>query len=191
MKAARLAWFERQLDLDPDRLVFLDETATNTKMARRYGRAPRGERCRVAVPFGHWKTITVTAALRANGLMATALFDGPMTGARFRGYVEETLVPALKRGDTVVLDNLPAHKVGGIRERIEAAGARLLYLPAYSPDFNPIELVFAKLKAILRADASRTVSELWDTIKRAFRRFSMAECRNYLAAAGYDAYDPI
>ena len=135
MKAARLAWFERQLDLDPDRLVFLDETATNTKMARRYGRAPRGERCRVAVPFGHWKTITVTAGLRANGLMATALFDGPMTGARFRGYVEETLVPALKRGDTVVLDNLPAHKVGGIRERIEAAGARLLYLPAYSPDF--------------------------------------------------------
>lgn len=191
MKAARLAWFERQLDLDPDRLVFLDETATNTKMARRYGRAPRGERCRVAVPFGHWKTITVTAALRANGLMATALFDGPMTGARFRGYVEETLVPALKRGDTVVLDNLPAHKVSGIREHIEAAGARLLYLPAYSPDFNPIELVFAKLKAILRADAARTVSELWDTIKRAFRRFSMAECRNYLAAAGYDAYDPI
>ena len=122
--------------------------------------------------------------------MATALFDGPMTGARFRSYVDETLVPALKRGDTVVLDNLPAHKVGGIRERIEAAGARLLYLPAYSPDFNPIELVFAKLKAILRADAARTVSELWDTIKRAFRRFSTAECRNYLAAAGYDAYDP-
>ena len=119
MKAARLAWFERQLDLDPDRLVFLDETATNTKMARRYGRAPRGERCRVAIPFGHWKTITVTAGLRANGLMATALFDGPMTGARFRSYVDETLVPALKRGDTVVLDNLPAHKVGGIRAFVD------------------------------------------------------------------------
>ncbi|MCG5249349.1 IS630 family transposase [Methylorubrum extorquens] len=169
VKAARLAWFERQLDLDPDRLVFLDETATNTKMARRYGRAPRGKRCRVAVPFGHWKTITVTAGLRANGLMAIALFDRPMTGARFRGYAEETLVPALKRGDTVVLDNLPARKVGGIRERIEAAGARLLYLPAYSPDFNPIELVFAKLKAILRAEAARTVSDLWDTIKRALQ----------------------
>ncbi|KQO91913.1 DDE endonuclease [Methylobacterium sp. Leaf90] len=122
--------------------------------------------------------------------MATALFDGPMTGARFRVYVEETLVPALKRGDTVVLDNLLAHKVGGIRERIEAAGAQLLYLPAYTPDFNRIELVFAKLKTILRADAARTVSELWDAIKRAFRRFSTAECRNYLAAAGYDAYDP-
>ncbi|MET3414976.1 hypothetical protein ABIC30_006178 [Methylobacterium sp. 1030] len=133
MKAARLSWFERQLDLDPDRLVFLDETATNTKMARRYGRAPRGERCRVAVPFGHWKTTTVTAGLRTSGLMATALFDGPMTGARFRDYVEQTLVPALRPGDTVVLDNLPAHKVSGLRECIEAAGARLLYLPAIPP----------------------------------------------------------
>ena len=191
MKAARLSWFEGQLDLDPDRLVFLDETATTTKMARRYGRAPRGERCRVAAPFGHWKTITVMAGLRAGGLTATALFDGPMTRARFRAYVKQTLVPVLKRGDTVVLDNLPAHKVSGIRERIEGAGARLLYLPAYSPDFNPIELAFAKLKAILRAEAARTVSDLADTIKRAFKRFTSTECRNYLAAAGYDAYDPI
>ncbi|AWI88161.1 IS630 family transposase [Methylobacterium sp. DM1] len=190
VKAARLSWFERQLDLDPDRLVFLDETATNTKMARRYGRAPRGERCRGAVPFGHWKTITVTAGLRTSGLMATALLDGPMTGARFRDYVDETLVPALQPGDTVVLDNLPAHKVSGIRKRIEAAGARLLYLPAYSPDFNPIELAFAKLKAILRAEAARTISDLWNTIQRAFRRFTSAECRRYLAAAGYNAYDP-
>lgn len=125
--------------------MFLEETATNTKMARRYGRAPRGERRRVAVPFGHWITTTVTAALRADGQLATALFDGPMTEVRFRGYVEETLVPVLKRGDTVVLDNLPAHKAGGIRERIEAAGARLFYLPPYSPGFNPIELVLAKL----------------------------------------------
>ncbi len=160
VKAARLSWFERQLDLNPDKLVFLDKTATNTKMVRRYGRAPRGERCRVAVPFGHWKTITVTAGLRTSGLMATALLDGPMTGARFRGYVEETLVPSLRPGDTVVLDNLPAHQVSGIRECSEAAGARLLYLPAYSPDFNPIELAFAKLKAILRAKAARTISEL-------------------------------
>lgn len=190
MKAARLAWFEDQLDLDPNRLVFLDETATNTKMVRRYGRAPRGERCRVAVPFGHWKTITVTAGLRASGLTATALFDGPMTGDRFRSYVEETLVPTLKHGDTVVLDNLPAHKDSGIREPIEAAGARLLYLPAYSPDFNPIEQAFAKLKAILRAKAARTVADLWDAIKQAFRHFTPDECRNYLVAAGYDAFDP-
>ena len=190
MKAARLVWFEDQLDLDPDRLVFLDETATNTKMARRYGRAPRGERCRVAVPFGHWKTITVTAGLRASGLTAIALLDGPMTGDRFRIYVEDTLVPSLKRGDTVILDNLPAHKVSGIRERIEAAGARLLYLPAYSPDLNPIEQAFAKLKAMLRAEAARTITDLWSTITNAFKRFTPDECRNYLTAAGYDAYDP-
>ena len=144
----------------------------------------------MAVPFGHWKTITVTAGLRASGLTATALFDGPMTGARFRSYVEETLVPGLKPGDTVVLDNLPAHKVAGIRERIEAAGARLLYLPPYSPDFNPIELAFAKRKTILRAEAARTITDLWNTIGNAFRRFTPDECRNYLAAAGYDAYDP-
>ena len=190
MKAARLAWFEGQPDLDPDRLVFLDETATNTKMARRYGRAPRGERCRMTVPFGHWKTITVTAGLRASGLTATSLFDGPMTGVRFRRYVEETLAPTLNPGDTVVLDNLPAHKVSGIRERIEAVGGRLLYLPAYSPDFNPIERAFAKLKACLRAQAARTVADLCDTLKQAFGCFTSNECRNYLVAAGYDAFDP-
>ncbi|EHP90063.1 putative transposase of insertion sequence [Methylorubrum extorquens DSM 13060] len=113
-----------------------------------------------------------------------------LTGARFRSYVEETLIPTLKHGDTVVLDNLPAHKVSGIRERIEAAGARLLYLPAYSPDLNPIELAFAKLKAGLRAQAARTVADLCDTIKQAFTRFTPDECRNYLVAAGYDAFDP-
>ena len=138
MKAARLAWFEGQLDLDPDRLVFLDETATNTKMARRYGWAPRGERCRVAVPFGHWKTVTVTAGLRASGLTATALFDGPMTGVRFRRYVEETLVPTLNQGDTVVLDNLPAHKVSGIRERIEGRPVPACSTCRLTPQtFNP------------------------------------------------------
>lgn len=113
-----------------------------------------------------------------------------MSGARFRVYVEETLVPTLKQGDTVVLDNLRAHKVSGIRERIEAAGARLLYLPAYSPDMNPIELPFAKLKARLRTLAARTVAELCDTIKQAFTRFTPDECRNYLVAAGYNAFDP-
>lgn len=190
MKAARLTWFDGQLDLNPDALVFLDETATTTKMVRRYGRAPRGERCRVAVPFGHWKTITVTAGLRASGLTATALIDGPMTGTHFRAYVDDVLVPSLKRGDTVILDNLPAHKVAGIRERIEAAGARLLYLPPYSPDFNPIEQAFAKLKTILRSEAARTIDGLYSSIRHALKRFTPRECRNYLAAAGYDAYDP-
>ena len=159
VKAARLAWFEGQPDLDPDRLVFLEETATNTRVARRYGWTPRGERCRVPVPFGRWKSITATAGLRASGLTATALFDGPMTGARFRRYVGEPLVPTLTYGDTVVLDNLPAHEDSGIREHIKFTGARPLYLPAYSPDWNPIELAFAKLRARLRDQAARTVAD--------------------------------
>ncbi len=163
--AARLSRFDGQLDLDPDKLVFLDETATNTKMVRRYGRAPRGERCRVAVPSGHWKTITVTAGLRTSGLTATALFDGPMTGARFRGYVEQTLVPALRPGDTVVLDNLPAHKVSGIRECIEAAGARLLYcrpIPPTSTRLNapsPSSRPFFVPRLLARSATSGTLSD--------------------------------
>src|SRR3712207_3630054 len=157
-----------------ERLVFLDETAATTSMSRRYGWAPRGERCRIAVPAGHWKTTTVIAGLRTTGLSATALLDGPMTGERFRAYVTQTLVPTLRRGDTVILDNLGAHKVAGIREAIEAVGAWLLYLPPYSPepkdrvsDFNPIERAFAKLKALLRTAAARTVSHLWEAIRRA------------------------
>jgi transposase len=155
-------------------------------MARRYGRAPRGERCRVAVPQGHYKTTTVTAALRTTGLCATALFDGPTNGTRFRGYVAETLIPALRPGDTVILDNLGAHKVAGVREAIEAAGARLLYLPPYSPDLNPIEQAFAKLKSLLRTAAARTIPDLWAAIRQAFTRFAPRECCNYLAAAGYE-----
>ena len=130
---AREAWFEGQLDLDPGRVVFLDETATATNMERRYGRAPRGERCRVAVPHGHYKTTTVTAALRASGPFAVHLMDGATNGQRFLSYVTDTLVPALTPGDTVVMDNLAAHKVAGVRQAIEAAGAQLRYLPAYSP----------------------------------------------------------
>ena len=187
---AREAWFEGQLDLDPDRVVFLDETAAATNMARRYGRAPRGQRCRIAVPHGHYKSTTVTAALRASGPFAIELMDGATNGTRFRTYVADSLVPALTPGDTVVMDNLAAHKVAGIRQLIEAAGARLLYLPPYSPDFNPIENAFAKLKALLRTAAARTVPDLWAAIRDAFTRFKPDECRNYLAAAGYDAYDP-
>lgn len=190
MKAAREAWFSSQLDLDPDTLVFIDETAAATNMARRYGRAPRGERCRLLVPQGHYKSATVTAALRTTGLIATTVFDGATNGERFRAYVTDTLVPVLKPGDTVILDNLQSHKVAGIREAIEAAGARIRYLPAYSPDFNPIEQTFSKLKALLRTAAARTVPELWAAIARAFTAFSPAECRNYITAAGYDAYDP-
>ncbi|OHV03588.1 IS630 family transposase [Methylorubrum extorquens] len=186
MKAAREAWFEAQPHLDPDKLVFLDETAAATNMARRYGRAPRGERCRLLVPQGHSKTTTVTAALRTTGLCALDLADGATNGQRFRDYVANRLVPVLRPGDTVILDNLQAHKVSGIRERVEAAGARLLYLPPYSPEFNPIEQIFAKLKALLRTAAARTVADLWDAIRNAFTRFTPDECCNCLAAAGYD-----
>lgn len=187
---AREAWFEGQLDLDPERIVFIDEIAAATNMARRYGRAPRGQRCRIAVPHGHYKITTVTAALRTSGPFAIELMDGATNGTRFRAYVADVLVPALKPDDTVVMDNLAAHKVAGVRQLIEAAAAQLRYLPPYSPDFNPIENAFAKLKALLRTPSARTVPELWATIRDAFTRFKPDECRNYLAAAGYDAYDP-
>ena len=183
--AARQDWQAGQGGLDPARLVFVDETGASTKMARRYGRAPRGERCRAAVPHGHWKTTTVTAGLRLDGLVAPLVLDGPMNGAAFRAYVEQALVPELERGDIVVLDNLPAHKVAGVREAIEGAGATLLFLPPYSPDFNPIELAFAKLKALLRSAAARSVDLLWRTIGHILDAFSPAECAHYLAHAGY------
>ena len=186
---AREAWFEGQLDIDPERVVFLDETATATDMERRYGRALRGERCRIAVPQGHYKTTTVTAVLRASGPFAVHLMDGATNGARFLSYVTDILVPTLTPGDTVVMDNLAAHKVSGVRQAIEAAGAHLRYLPAYSPDSSRMANAFAKLKSLLRTAAARTVPDLWAAIREAFTRFKPDECRNYLAVAGYDTYD--
>ncbi|WP_166298603.1 IS630 family transposase [Bradyrhizobium sp. 2S1] len=187
INAAREEWFEGQIDLDPERLVFIDETSANTKMARLYGRSPRGERCRAAIPHGHWKTTTFTAGLRSDGLIAPLVLDGPMDGDAFLAYVEQLLAPSLRPGDTVIMDNLPAHKVHGVREAIRAVGASLLYLPPYSPDFNPIEMAFSKLKALLRAAAARTMPDLWQAIANALKRFSPEECQNYLVAAGYGA----
>ncbi len=155
-------------------------------MARLRGRARRGERCRAAIPHGHWKTTTFTAGLCLDGLIAPMVLDGPMNGEAFIAYVEQVLAPALTPGELVVMDNLPAHKVTGVRKAIEGAGARLLYLPSYSPDFNPIELAFSKLKALLRKAAARTIDELWNVIAEAIEAFTPAECRNYFAAAGYD-----
>ena len=152
----RRRWRVWQRFMDPARFVFLDETGTSTNMVRRYGRCPRGERLVDATPWGHWKITTFVAGLRASGLIAPMVLDGPMTGEVFRAYVEQVLIPELSPGDVVVLDNLAAHKVAGIREMIQAAGASLLYLPPYSPDLNPIEQVFAKLKALLRKAAART-----------------------------------
>jgi transposase len=154
-------------------------------MARLYGRARRGRRCKAAIPHGHWKTTTFTGALRLSGMTAPMVLDGPMNGAAFKAYVEQVLAPTLQPGDIVVMDNLAAHKNAAIREAIEAAGAELHYLPPYSPDFNPIENAFAKLKAILRKAAARTLDDLWAAIGEALPRFSPAECANYFAAAGY------
>jgi transposase len=187
VKAAREAWFEGRRDLDPARLIFIDETSASTKMARFYGRAPKGERCLAAVPHGHWKTTTFTAGLRIGGLAAPFVLDGPMDGDAFRAYVEQVLVADLTQGDVVVMDNLPAHKVRGVRQAIEAAGATLIYLPAYSPDFNPIEMAFSKFKALLRAAAARTIPDLWEAIRIAIDAFTPTDCQNYFAAAGYNA----
>lgn len=154
-------------------------------MARLRGRAKRGERCRAAVPFGHWKTTTFTAGLRLDGLTAPMILDGPMNGVAFRAYVEQVLAPTLKPGDVVIMDNLPAHKVGGVREAIEAKGATRLFLPPYSPEFNPIEQAFAKLKAQLRKIAARTVDALWAAIAVAIERFNPIECANFFRNSGY------
>jgi transposase len=156
-------------------------------MARRYGRAPRGRRLRVGVPHGHWKTTTFVAGLRLTGMVAPFVLDGPINREAFELYVEKILVPELREGDIVIMDNLSSHKGPRIPELIEAVGARLLYLPPYSPDFNPIENAFAKLKALLRKAAERTVEGLWNAIGRLLDAFTPRECTNYFAAAGYDA----
>jgi transposase len=155
-------------------------------MARLRGRAKRGQRCRAAVPHGHWMTTTFTGALRLGGMTAPMVLDGPMNRVAFQAYIEQVLVPTLRPGDTVIMDNLPAHKGSDVRHAIEAAGATLHYLPPYSPDFNPIENAFAKLKAILRKAAARTIDHLWDAIRDALPQFTPSECANYFTAAGYE-----
>ncbi|MCZ4093473.1 MULTISPECIES: IS630 family transposase [Sinorhizobium] len=182
----RRAWFDGQLDLDAEKLIFIDETGLSTKMARLRGRAIRGERCRAGVPHGHWKTTTFTGALRLTGMTAPFVYDGAMNGNVFLAYVEQVLLPTLQTGDVVVMDNLPAHKTAGVRDAIERAGAKLMFLPPYSPDFNPIENAFSKLRAMLRARAERKIDALWDAVGALMPRFTAAECANYFKAAGYD-----
>lgn len=171
--------------LDPTRLVFIDETAANTKMVRLSGRCPRGERLVGRAPHGHWKTITFVAALRRNGMTAPCVLDGAMSGQSFLAYVEQCLSPTLRRNDVVIMDNLPAHKVPGVREAIEARGATVRYLPQYSPDLNPIEMAFSKLKAYLRKLAERTVALLCRRIGSFARSLSAREACNYFRHAGY------
>ncbi|GJD94418.1 IS630 family transposase ISMex41 [Methylobacterium iners] len=186
MRVAREAWFEGQPDRDPTRLVFLDETWTSTNMARTRGRSPRGERLRSPVPHGHWKTTTLVAGLRLSGIAAPFVLDGPINRDAFQAYVDRVLVPELVPGDIVVMDNLSSHKGPAVRAAIEAAGARLLFLPPYSPDFNPVEMAFSKLKAGLRKAAARTVEGLWAAIGRLIETVTPAECANFFAAAGYE-----
>ena len=173
---------------DPTRLIFIDETWAKTNMTRLYGRALVGERLVDHTPHGHWKTTTFLAALRMDGLSAPLALDGPINGAAFLAWTEQFLVPTLKSGDIVVMDNLSSHKVEGVREAIEAAGARLEYLPPYSPDFNPIEMVFAKLKALLRKYRERTIEALWKRLGEIIDLVTAEESRNFLRHCGYTAH---
>jgi transposase len=173
------------IGLDPRRLVFLDETWATTNMTRRYGRQQRGRRLVAAVPHGHWKTTTFVAALRVDGLTAPLVVDGAINGALFLAYVQQQLAPTLRPGDIVVMDNLAAHKVAGVRQAIEAVGAQLVYLPPYSPDYNPIELVYSKLKWLLRSAGERTVDGLWTLLGKLPDRFPAEQCANYFRHCGY------
>ena len=182
----RRAWFEAQPDLDPERLVFIDETWAKTNMARTHGRCRRGERLRMGMPHGHWRTTTFVSALTLRGMIAPFVLSGPINRDAFEAYVEQVFVPELRPGDIVIMDNLSSHKGPRARALIEAAGANLVFLPPYSPDFNPIEKAFAKLKAMLRKAAERTVEGLWNTIGRICETFTPTECANDFAAYGYD-----
>ena len=155
-------------------------------MARLYGRAPRGERCRAPIPHGHWKTTTFVGGLTLDGIVAPMTVDGAMTGIGFFAYVEQVLAPILAPGDIVILDNLPAHKPVAIRQAIEAAGAEMVFLPPYSPDFNPIEMAFSKIKALLKKAAARSVLALWDAIREAIDAVTPNDARNYFTACGYE-----
>ena len=185
MQKLRCEWQNEQSRIDLSKLVFLDETGASTNMARRYGWAPRGQRCVSSVPHGHWKTTTFLAGLRRDGLTAPLVVDGPMDGVTFLAYVQDFLCPTLMPGDIVIADNLGSHKVTGVREAIEAVGASLRYLPPYSPDLNPIEKLFAKLKTLLRKAAIRTVDALWEYIGTLVDIFTQEECSNYFASCGY------
>jgi transposase len=179
-------WFEGQLDLEPERLVFIDETWASTNVARRRGRAPKGERLCASIPHGRWKTTTFIGGLRLTGMVAPTVLDGPINGVWFQAYVDQVLAPTLSSGDIVIMDNYGSHKRPAIRAAIEAVGAKVFYLPPYSPDFNPIENAFCKLNALLRKAAERTIEGLRNVIGALLPAFTPQECANSFAAAGYD-----
>ena len=185
----RQEWFGAQLDLDPRKLVFIDETGASTNLARKGGRCRRGRRLRVGIPHGHYKTVTLVAGLRLSGLVAQKAFDKPMNAATFEEWVEKCLVPTLSKGDIVVMDNLSSHKGPRVEQLIEAAGAELRYLPPYSPDMNPIEKAYSKLKSFLRKISERTIAGLMNALETCAHIFKPVECVNYFKVCGYDRND--
>ena len=185
MATRRRAWRAAMPGLDPAKLVFVDETWASTNMTRTRGRCPSGKRLVMAVPHGHWKTTTFVAALRADGLTAPTVVDGAINGDVFEAYVRQQLVPTLRAGDLVVMDNLSSHKRAGVRQAIEAAGARLEYLPPYSPDLNPIQKMFSKLKAYLRKAKARTVEALYDAIGEGLRTIAASDLAGWFKSSGY------
>jgi transposase len=191
VKKKRDEWRAGQPGMDPARLVFVDETWASTNMARGYGRSPKGERLVCPVPHGHWKTTTFVAALRADGLTAPMVVDGAITGDLFVAYVEQILVPTLRPGDVVVMDNLLCHKRAGVGKAIAKAGCEARYLPPYSPDLNPIELAFSKLKGLLRSAGKRTIDGVWEFLGKSLDAFAPDECRRYFRHDGYGVNPPL
>lgn len=185
MQIRRTDWRAERLSLPVEKLVFIDETSLKTNLVRLYGRARRGERLVDYAPHGHWRTTTLISALRHNELTAPMVIDGAMDGSLFQAYVEHVLLPVLQPGDVVVLDNLSSHKSPRVQELIASVGAAVAYLPPYSPDFNPIELAYSKLKWLLRSAAERTPDGLWNLVGQLFRAFSSQECLRYLRHCGY------
>ena len=185
MARRRARWKRHQGKLDASRLVFIDETWAKTNMTRSHGRCPRGQRLVAKVPHGRWRTMTFLAALRHDRIAAPCVIDGPINGRSFLAYVEQFLVPTLKPGDIVVLDNLGSHKGKAVRQAIRKAGAKLFFLPPYSPDLNPIENLFAKLKTLLKKAAERTIETTWRRIGQLLECFTAEECANYFTNAGY------
>jgi transposase len=181
----RARWKQHQGRLDPKRLVFIDETWAKTNMTRRHGRSARGTRLVAKVPHGKWRTLTFLAALRCDRITAPCVIDGPINGASFQAYVEQFLVPTLSAGDIVIMDNLGSHRGAAVRRLIRGAGAKLFFLPRYSPDLNPIEQAFSKLKTLLRKADPRTIEHTWRHIGQLLDRFTAKECASYLAHAGY------
>jgi transposase len=189
VKERRKLWFARMLDFDSTKLVFVDETAVTTSMARRYGRCKRGRRLRAGVPHGHRKTLTTVGAIRSDRFLAQETIDGAMNTERFEAWIRQSLLPNLQPGDVVVMDNVSFHKADGVRELISSVGATLEFLPPYSPDMNPIEKAFSKLKAFLRKTAARTVGTLCAVLQTCHTLFSEQHCTNYFSACGYEEFE--